>query len=88
MFCFVIICLPFFFQVESKNTLTWKFQNLGNPIFGTQTFSQTTLVSGSPFLLPLNGEELPTGNSFSQTPVGTPKIFGVVVVVFFGLSFF
>ena len=41
-------------------------------------FSQTTLVSGSPFLLPLNGEELPTGIGLSQTPWGREKNFSLL----------
>ena len=49
-------------------------------------FSQTTLVSGSPFLPPLNGEELPTGNDLSQTPWGRAKFFSLLLLLFFFVS--
>ena len=50
--------------------------------------SQTTLVSGSPFLLPLNGEELPTGNDLSQTPWGRAKNFRSLLLFFLVYRFF
>ena len=41
-------------------------------------------MSGSPFLLPLNTEALPTGNSSSQTLWGRPKNFSLLLLLTHG----
>ena len=43
-------------------------------------------MSGSPFLPPLNKEYFPTGNSSSQTLVGSPKNFHCLFAIFFNFE--
>ena len=43
--------------------------------FGGDLFPRPLLASGSPFRPPLNKEYFPTGNSSSQTLVGSPQTF-------------
>ena len=63
------------YRVWSSDILNfWEGYNNNNNNNNNHVFlSQTTVVSGSPFLLPLSREELHGGNSLFQTPVGRSK---------------
>ena len=71
-------------QKTKKEVVADRFTTNVEIEFGGDLFPRPLLVSGSPFLPPLNKEYFPTGNSPSQALVGSPQFvyFSIVCVCF------